>query len=575
MIGIKFVVFLHLAVFASAFPSNEGAELAGSGSEISGNNKSCLLPISTGSCSGFNVRYAFNQEKNACESFLFGGCDGNGNNFPTPNKCYETCGGNVPKFGNICEAVNCPKSNKYYIDKGCLPQYKPNSCCPYKFDCPDERTNSLLCHYRGLAFKIDQPVTQMMEDDHCNIDCLCLADLQTNRTRIECMQIVCPIIPHQFASEHPEEAALEEMCHVNGSSYENGQTILTLDPCKSCICVDGFTDENGPGCRETHCVFDPPRHDCVPVFDSNVCCPIKYECPPDDVEEVSNEVAIIRFKKGDDEDKSVKVESGLDACLQPKQEGPCEAFIPSYFYNVDSGDCEPFTFGGCHGNDNRFGKESECRTRCIVSARENATTPSPVAPVQIPDVCKLPSKTGPCRAYKGRFFFDEAAGVCKRFKYGGCRGNANNFNTIEQCQQKCVIETVEPATKIIETDVHQKETLVDPQCTFGNLTLDLGDRLKLEDPCVSCVCSTPPEVTCTLQSCPVLDILPDMTCSEEYTQGQCCPTISCTLTPVAIDVCEGNTCDEETEVCEVQENAEGDWLPPIAVCIPASSVLFL
>lgn len=40
-----------------------------------------------------------------CESFIFGGCNGNDNNFLTPNECYETCGGGVPKIGKIQAAL--------------------------------------------------------------------------------------------------------------------------------------------------------------------------------------------------------------------------------------------------------------------------------------------------------------------------------------------------------------------------------------------------------------------------------------------------------------------------------------
>lgn len=39
-------------------------------------------------------------------------------------------------------------------------------------------------------------------------------------------------------------------------------------------------------------------------------------------------------------------------------------------------------------------------------------------------------------------------------------------------------------------------------CTFGNLILKLGDRLKSseDDECLSCMCSIPPYITC-IKSC--------------------------------------------------------------------------
>ena len=39
------------------------------------------------------------QEKNRCELFTFGGCQGNGNNFATADQCFEACGGALPSLG--------------------------------------------------------------------------------------------------------------------------------------------------------------------------------------------------------------------------------------------------------------------------------------------------------------------------------------------------------------------------------------------------------------------------------------------------------------------------------------------
>uniref|UniRef100_A0A3Q4AQC2 Tissue factor pathway inhibitor n=1 Tax=Mola mola TaxID=94237 RepID=A0A3Q4AQC2_MOLML len=51
--------------------------------------------------------------------------------------------------------------------------------------------------------------------------------------------------------------------------------------------------------------------------------------------------------------------------------------------------------------------------------------------------CHLPEAPGPCRALLSRYFFDSKTQRCKQFYYGGCYGNANNFKTLEQCQVKC------------------------------------------------------------------------------------------------------------------------------------------
>jgi tissue factor pathway inhibitor len=43
-----------------------------------------------------------------------------------------------------------------------------------------------------------------------------------------------------------------------------------------------------------------------------------------------------------------------DICTLERDPGPCKAYIPSYFFNSASGQCEKFIYGGCGGNENRF-----------------------------------------------------------------------------------------------------------------------------------------------------------------------------------------------------------------------------
>ena len=51
-------------------------------------------------------------------------------------------------------------------------------------------------------------------------------------------------------------------------------------------------------------------------------------------------------------------------CVLPSDPGPCEAYMPMYFYNATSGRCEMFVYGGCQGNDNRFTTLELCQQAC-------------------------------------------------------------------------------------------------------------------------------------------------------------------------------------------------------------------
>ncbi|KAL2302558.1 hypothetical protein Nmel_009987 [Mimus melanotis] len=53
--------------------------------------------------------------------------------------------------------------------------------------------------------------------------------------------------------------------------------------------------------------------------------------------------------------------------------------------------------------------------------------------------CAMKADDGPCKAIHIRYFFNIKSRKCEVFEYGGCHGNENNFLTLEECQQKCIL----------------------------------------------------------------------------------------------------------------------------------------
>lgn len=51
----------------------------------------------------------------------------------------------------------------------------------------------------------------------------------------------------------------------------------------------------------------------------------------------------------------------------------------------------------------------------------------------------MPKSTGglECRARKTKYYFNKEANKCEEFIYGGCGGNMNRFDTMEDCEKAC------------------------------------------------------------------------------------------------------------------------------------------
>ena len=46
-----------------------------------------------------------------------------------------------------------------------------------------------------------------------------------------------------------------------------------------------------------------------------------------------------------------------------------------------------------------------------------------------------------------RWYYDSELERCKQFVYGGCRGNANNYETRDECKEKCLPDNLEQEGK--------------------------------------------------------------------------------------------------------------------------------
>uniref|UniRef100_A0A3Q3B9W9 BPTI/Kunitz inhibitor domain-containing protein n=1 Tax=Kryptolebias marmoratus TaxID=37003 RepID=A0A3Q3B9W9_KRYMA len=53
-------------------------------------------------------------------------------------------------------------------------------------------------------------------------------------------------------------------------------------------------------------------------------------------------------------------------CSEVMSEGSCSDYILLWYFHVQSGECRPFVYGGCGGNQNRFSSKQECQSWCVM-----------------------------------------------------------------------------------------------------------------------------------------------------------------------------------------------------------------
>ncbi|KAG8131465.1 hypothetical protein E2320_009425 [Naja naja] len=107
----------------------------------------------------------------------------------------------------------------------------------------------------------------------------------------------------------------------------------------------------------------------------------------------------------------------------------CQMPAERFFYNVTSKSCQFFIDYGCSGSLNSYHSAKECEDVCKKTAVH-------LMPASIPP-CHLPPQHGSCKDKIQRWFYDPKTQSCKTFTFGGCKVNANNFNTRAQCQRRC------------------------------------------------------------------------------------------------------------------------------------------
>ncbi|XP_077521294.1 uncharacterized protein LOC144132630 isoform X2 [Amblyomma americanum] len=351
-------------------------------------NVACLPTPDPGLCDGLFPRYYFDKESRTCQQFIYGGCQGNRNNFETKELCEYSCD---------------PKTD---YQKQCLSRPETGPCRAHMvlwaFDIVKGHCEQFV--YGGCDGTDNKYRTKELCEQNCNR-------------------------PQNSTVPNLEEA----MVYAAGADFEEYcKPKADPGPCDAYMPRWAFNVTTGQCEKFIYGGCGGNKNNYKTIQKCEVTC-------------LRRRMAI---KFVPDTSLTSEPRPSNPVCYQPKVKGPCRAHIPRYFYNQTTKYCEQFVYGGCNGNQNNFETIESCLKTCkvgYVDVQATRTLLSEHSAGDFEEYCRPKADRGPCLAYIPRWAFNVTTGQCEQFIYGGCRGNKNNYRTMQECEVTClrVRETLE------------------------------------------------------------------------------------------------------------------------------------
>ncbi|XP_067288679.1 papilin-like isoform X2 [Pseudorasbora parva] len=457
----------------------------------------CRLPMDAGPCEALKHMWAFDSSAGKCVPFTYGGCKGNGNKFDSQKECEELCGvmlrkackskpDSGPCFGNFqrffynssvmtCETFTyggCKgNQNNFVTEKKCLQSCRTEAACRLPIHVGPCRAHIPMWAFDSSAGKC-VPFTyggcegngnKFNSQKECEEQCRVLLRKETckakpdsgpcfgrlQRFHYNSSIMTCETFTYGGCMGNQNNFVTEKKCLQSCRTEAACRLPMDAGPCKAFIDMWAFDSSAGKcvpftygGCEGNDNKFFSQKEceELCGVMLRNEACKAKPDSGPcfgrlQRFHYNSSVMACETFTYGGcmgnqnnfvTEKKCLQSCRTEAACRLPIDVGPCKAFIDMWAFDSSSGKCVPFTYGGCKGNGNKFYSQKECEELCGVMLRNEA--------------CKAKPDSGPCSGRLQRFYYNSSIMTCETFTYGGSMGNQNNFVTEKKCLQSCRTE---------------------------------------------------------------------------------------------------------------------------------------
>ena len=493
----------------------------------------CLLQPESGPCYARAIRYFYNAHTSQCETFVYGGCMGNSNNFPSAEDCFYHC----QRYGKEIKEQQPVETRQNPVQSVCSMPRDPGHCVArvpaWYFDrdvrncqpfiysgCGGNRNlfatrDDCLSRCGSFVAKVPQPsiveplplipaskcYAPMYQDLLARTPVVpCKARItryQFNMTARRCEAFIyggCPPIENMFLS-------IDECTQTCGSLIPVTPPPTTTKPPRKCVATNDVSDCY-PNLQYSAFYFNSATQRCERGCSSrNNRFRTLAECQQNCMARVP-----------------VTEPPPLDQrriCHLPPDSGTCYTGrkIVNFFYNASANRCQPMSYGGCGGNANRFPTPYDCERACLLPVTPRPlplhpvtyTMPVPITTPQpyrtsglVIDICEMSPDIGPCRASIPMFFFNKNHQNCEIFYFGGCDGNGNKFTSREDCERRCLPQTRPPETTT-QTSTTTKTPTTIPMATL--CPPDSSFATCNYDPCNGNVCFGYPGAQCVPDFC--------------------------------------------------------------------------